>query len=97
MFHCHNLVHEDHDMMAAFNVTVLKNFGISETDLLIDPLEPRWRAKPYPGTTDLNQVRNVVLPTFANTNAYKNVDQIEAALNKYHGYTKRDVGRVFKA
>ena len=21
MFHCHNLVHEDHDMMAAFNVS----------------------------------------------------------------------------
>lgn len=33
MFHCHNLVHEDHDMMAAFNVTNidLKAFGYPET------------------------------------------------------------------
>lgn len=46
MFHCHNLIHEDHDMMAAFNVTVLPEFGYNSTSL-IDPMESRWRAKPY--------------------------------------------------
>ena len=32
MFHCHNLVHEDHDMMGAFNVSHvdLKAFGYDD-------------------------------------------------------------------
>jgi len=47
MFHCHNLIHEDHDMMAAFNVTNLPNLGYSETTDFGDPMDPRWRARPY--------------------------------------------------
>ncbi|RYP72786.1 hypothetical protein DL771_003970 [Monosporascus sp. 5C6A] len=47
MFHCHNLIHEDHDMMAAFNVTALENFGYNETTDFSDPMDPRWRARPY--------------------------------------------------
>ena len=30
MFHCHNLIHEDHDMMAAFNVTALPELWVRE-------------------------------------------------------------------
>lgn len=44
MFHCHNLVHEDHAMMAAFNVTALPDLGYNETSFA-DPMEARWRAK----------------------------------------------------
>jgi bilirubin oxidase len=44
MFHCHNLIHEDHAMMAAFNVSVLEDLGYNETHY-IDPMEQRWRAK----------------------------------------------------
>ncbi|KAF2727988.1 Cupredoxin [Polyplosphaeria fusca] len=47
MFHCHNLIHEDQDMMAAFNVTTLANFGYTETTDFGDPLDARWRARPY--------------------------------------------------
>lgn len=48
MFHCHNLVHEDDDMMANFNVTGLINMGLGYRDQdFIDPMEPRWRAKGY--------------------------------------------------
>jgi bilirubin oxidase len=47
MFHCHNLIHEDHDMMAAFNVTMLEDFGYNETTNFFDPMDPRWRAVPY--------------------------------------------------
>ncbi|PVI06720.1 Cupredoxin [Periconia macrospinosa] len=46
MFHCHNLIHEDQDMMAAFNVTELANWGYNETDFS-DPEDPRYAAKPY--------------------------------------------------
>lgn len=47
MFHCHNLIHEDQDMMAAFNVTQLENFGYDEATDFSDPMDPRWRARPY--------------------------------------------------
>jgi hypothetical protein len=46
MFHCHNLIHEDNDMMAAFNVTVLSDYGYNATSL-IDPMQPVFRAKSY--------------------------------------------------
>ncbi|KAK8022708.1 bilirubin oxidase [Apiospora rasikravindrae] len=49
MFHCHNLIHEDHDMMAAFNVTALDAaaLGYNATTDFADPMDPRWRARPY--------------------------------------------------
>lgn len=47
MFHCHNLIHEDNDMMAAFNVTALSNWGYNETTTYLDPMEARWRAKAF--------------------------------------------------
>ncbi|PVH94959.1 hypothetical protein DM02DRAFT_618201 [Periconia macrospinosa] len=47
MFHCHNLIHEDNDMMAAFNVTQLQNLGYNETTDFSDPLDPRWTARPF--------------------------------------------------
>jgi hypothetical protein len=46
MFHCHNLVHEDHDMMAAFNVSVLPGMGYDLDDFM-DPMEAAYRAKDY--------------------------------------------------
>ncbi|KAK5660756.1 hypothetical protein OQA88_12122 [Cercophora sp. LCS_1] len=46
MFHCHNLVHEDDDMMAAFNVTALPGLGYGDTSFA-DPMAEEWRAKPY--------------------------------------------------
>ena len=46
MFHCHNLIHEDQDMMAAFNTTLFSNFGYNET-ILSNPMAPQFRARPY--------------------------------------------------
>lgn len=45
MFHCHNLVHEDHDMMVAFNITNLAQWGYNESTAFIDPLQPEFRPK----------------------------------------------------
>lgn len=44
MFHCHNLVHEDHEMMAAFNVTALADIGYQGTSF-VNPMDPRWSAR----------------------------------------------------
>lgn len=47
MFHCHNLIHEDQDMMAAFNVTQLTELGYDETTDFSDPEDARWSARPF--------------------------------------------------
>ncbi|KFX93725.1 hypothetical protein V490_04716 [Pseudogymnoascus sp. VKM F-3557] len=83
MFHCHNLIHEDHSMMAAFNVTQLQELGYTETDLLlIDPLESRWRAKDV-SDSNLADLQSVILPAFAATRAYQNVTTVTAELGEY--------------
>ncbi|KAL2358047.1 bilirubin oxidase precursor [Cryomyces antarcticus] len=85
MFHCHNLVHEDHDMMAAFNVTDidLSSYGYSDKVSFVDPMIQQFQAKPYSGTTDLAVVKNVTLRDFANLNAYPNGLAVESALEDY--------------
>jgi bilirubin oxidase len=47
MFHCHNLIHEDNAMMAAFNVTLLASLGYPETQGYDDPMDSRYAPKPY--------------------------------------------------
>lgn len=83
MFHCHNAVHEDQDMMAAFNVTTLANFGYPSTERFVDPMEQRWRAKEYSGT-NLQQVQSELLPFFSSLDAYASVEEIEQALHDYY-------------
>jgi bilirubin oxidase len=86
MLHCHNLVHEDHDMMAAFNVSKvdLTTFGYPDTINFIDPMAPLFRAKPITGPTDLGQIQSVVLPYFQNLDAYPDGLVIEQALKDYY-------------
>ncbi|EJT77352.1 hypothetical protein GGTG_07264 [Gaeumannomyces tritici R3-111a-1] len=90
MFHCHNLIHEDQDMMAAFNVTALPNFGYNETTHFIDPMENRWRAKAFT-TTDLGsrtgpfgdaEIEQQVM-FLAGTNPYSNAEDITKSLDEY--------------
>ncbi|EJD37915.1 bilirubin oxidase precursor [Auricularia subglabra TFB-10046 SS5] len=84
MFHCHNLVHEDHDMMAAFNVTdLLSDFGYTDTARLGDPLDARFRSKPGVGPFDLNTVLTADIPTLDSLNAYADVEEVEEALTQY--------------
>ncbi|RDW64720.1 cupredoxin [Coleophoma cylindrospora] len=86
MFHCHNLVHEDHDMMAAFNVSKvdLTTFGYPEAYNFEDPMLPLFRAKKQNGATDLNQIHDVLLPYFQNLDAYPNALAVEKALDDYY-------------
>ncbi|KAJ4415048.1 hypothetical protein N0V82_007564 [Gnomoniopsis sp. IMI 355080] len=44
MFHCHNLIHEDHDMLAAFNVTELVELGYNDT-IFLDPRQEIFAAE----------------------------------------------------
>jgi len=83
MFHCHNLIHEDHDMMAAFNVTALQNFGYSEKTSFIDPMEARWRAKPINSADFTAQAIQNRLAEFSSLDAYRNAHEVELALDAY--------------
>lgn len=69
-------------MMGAFNVTQLADFGYPETTKLIDPMEARWRDKPYTGL-DLQKIQSETLPFFSSLDAYAHVAQIEDALDAY--------------
>ncbi|KAK7914450.1 hypothetical protein PG985_012153 [Apiospora marii] len=82
MFHCHNLIHEDHEMMAAFNVSFLADLGYNETHYL-DPMDPEYRSKtikPEAFTDDAIQSRIQFMASFQ---TYANKDETEAALDAY--------------
>ncbi|KAH7399467.1 oxidase cueO precursor [Pyrenochaeta sp. MPI-SDFR-AT-0127] len=84
MFHCHNLIHEDHDMMAAFNVTSLEDWGYPETTKFIDPMEARYRSKDI--TVDSEKDSNILkmCADMEALEAYKDPEKIEAALESYY-------------
>ncbi|KAH7041563.1 Cupredoxin [Microdochium trichocladiopsis] len=81
MFHCHNLIHEDHEMMAAFNVSMLPNLGYDETHY-IDPTEKRWSAKPIGGDMSWTAVEDRI-KWMANMQPYNHVDDVETWLADY--------------
>ncbi|KAF1949470.1 Cupredoxin [Byssothecium circinans] len=84
MFHCHNLIHEDHDMMAAFNVTALADFGYPETAVkLNDPMDPRFRAVPVKAADFTEAAIMAKLAEFSSLGAYEDPDKVEAALASY--------------
>jgi bilirubin oxidase len=84
MFHCHNLVHEDHDMMGAMNVSALADFGYPETTRFIDPMEERWRAKQISVEDDSDKAVDDKCALFESLEAYGDVDKLEKALEDYY-------------
>ncbi|OCL13988.1 hypothetical protein AOQ84DRAFT_309695, partial [Glonium stellatum] len=90
MFHCHNLIHEDHEMLAAFNVTALSDLNYNDTTRFIDPMEPRYRAKPFQEsdfqgrTSDFSDSAIAEkVAFFTSLDAYAHVEDAEEALSKY--------------
>jgi bilirubin oxidase len=91
MFHCHNLIHEDHDMMAAFDVTQLDNFGYNETTDFHDPEDTRWSARPFDsvefsaksGIFSEESIREKV-NTLALEQPYSELKEVTAALDTYY-------------
>ena len=90
LVHCHNLIHEDHDMMAAFNVSSLGDWGYPETTHFIDPMEEKYRAKDFKnedyddrdGDFEEEHVQKK-LEDFYRMDAYSHVDTVEKALVDY--------------
>lgn len=96
MFHCHNLVHEDHEMMAAFNVTSLPDLGYNETNFN-DPMEQRWRAKPAVVADFTTNAITTKIQGMASLKPYSDVDEVSQKLNGYwaaHGGAKVKARRI---
>ncbi|THZ89958.1 oxidase cueO precursor, partial [Aureobasidium pullulans] len=80
----------DHEMMAAFNVTVLADLGHNDTTRFLDPMESRYRAVDYPAS-DFTSHTGVFsdsaidqkLDFFANLDAYAHEADADAALVSY--------------
>ncbi|KAI4953928.1 hypothetical protein J4E91_002777 [Alternaria rosae] len=83
MFHCHNLIHEDHDMMAAFNVTSLANFGYPETTKFIDPMEEKYRSKDINDHDDEREHIYEKCAELEALEAYTEPEKVEEALVEY--------------
>ncbi|KAL9091370.1 MAG: hypothetical protein Q9159_001454 [Coniocarpon cinnabarinum] len=81
-FHCHNLIHEDHEMMDVFNTTALENLGYDLQELLEfdDPMDTRYAAKDV-GTADDSEefVTNTLMPGLVNSGAYRRLNELLAA------------------
>ena len=90
MFHCHNLVHEDHAMMAGFNVSLLHDFGYEEGLHFADPLDPAYAARDCV-VANLHSRRGVfsdaeierAVADLEATEAYKDIGAVEDALDEY--------------
>lgn len=91
MFHCHNLIHEDHDMMAAFNVTALPDLGYPETAFR-DPMEGRWRAEAATPAKFTATAITEKVQFMASLQPYNNVEDVLDALDAYWAtHSKRGV------
>lgn len=106
MFHCHNLIHEDADMMAAFNVTSLAGFGYNNPNYL-DPMDAQWRSKPFL-VSDLTARTGPfsdasitqMINSMATANPYGDIAAVDQALVDYwasHPAPKAKRGRKFTA
>jgi len=103
MFHCHNLIHEDHDMMAAFNVTQLEGFGYNQ-DIFLDPMEQEWRPRPFSSEDYQDRTGpfsdaaiTARVEAMASADPYSKVELVEDALDEYwaqHSKVKRQGGPI---
>ncbi|KAF2756142.1 Cupredoxin [Pseudovirgaria hyperparasitica] len=90
MFHCHNLIHEDHEMLAEFNVTQVADLDLNEQNLFIDPLAPEYAPVGF-AQGDLAAGTNAFardavaekVAWFASLNAYADAAVVEEKLVEY--------------
>ncbi|KAL1582192.1 hypothetical protein WHR41_09184 [Cladosporium halotolerans] len=81
MFHCHNLVHEDHEMMAAFNVTRLEELGYNfeSTQGFDDPEGKKYSAVDFSADAYDYDAKHSLVRSLGELNAYQPASSIKAA------------------
>lgn len=85
-FHCHNLIHEDHAMMAAFNVSLLDELGyeFNSTTGYSDPLTPQFVSQDYSDDAYSESSIMSMIHAFGNLNAYAPASSVIAAQSSYY-------------
>ncbi|KAK7185153.1 hypothetical protein DPSP01_000731 [Paraphaeosphaeria sporulosa] len=85
MFHCHNLVHEDHDMLVAFSVPNLEKWGYTNSTLFIDPNQPEFKGKDFNSDDFTEEAINSKIAWLYSTNPYNkgNIAGVYSALDAY--------------
>lgn len=73
---------EQHDMLAAFNVTKLVDLGYNETSF-IDPMEERWQAEPSTPDKFTDDAIVAKIKMVANLRPYADIVEVEQALQAY--------------
>jgi FtsP/CotA-like multicopper oxidase with cupredoxin domain len=94
MFHCHNVIHEDHDMMAAFNVTSLVDWGYPEKTKLADPMDKEYRAKDISDEDDEEKKVLDKCADFEALEAYVDSEKMEESLTEYWGNRGKGHGKL---
>jgi FtsP/CotA-like multicopper oxidase with cupredoxin domain len=70
MFHCHNLIHEDHQMLTAINITTLSEWGYDDKTHFIDPMQEEFRPKAFADDDFTEDAIMDKMEWFYNTEAY---------------------------
>ena len=86
-FHCHNLIHEDHEMMDVMNVTALAALGYADSDLneYSDSSNPKYQAKDIEASYyESDYILNTLIPGLAGSDAYRSEPGLLSAIDAYY-------------
>ncbi|THV72708.1 Cupredoxin [Aureobasidium pullulans] len=84
MFHCHNLIHEDHMMMASFNVTRLEVLGYDNVESLDDPDDTRFKAEDWSADAYSDSQIQGRLNWLGSLGAYDEREELSSAVAAYY-------------
>lgn len=83
MFHCHNLIHEDHEMMAAFNISQITDLGYPET-AFADPMDSDYRARKEEAGGGTYDGVNARVAELGRLVPYSDADKVDGWLEEYY-------------
>jgi hypothetical protein len=85
MFHCHNLIHEDHAMIDVFNVTKLEALGYSfnSTQVYANPMDAEFAALPFKDQDFSFEAEDAAVSSLAALSAYAPASSLMAAESSY--------------
>ena len=84
MFHCHNLIHEDHSMMAVMNITLLEALGYdTSTTGFADPTDSRFAPQGYSDEAFTPDAESEAVLSLAKMNPYDDPYAVMSAQQAY--------------
>lgn len=99
MFHCHNLVHEDHEMLGAFNVTRLEELGydFKSTQGYDNPDGQEYHAVDFSANAYESDAKHSAVRSLGSLNAYQPASSLMAAQSSYYAENGEKIATTAKA